>query len=285
MKLVILGKGFIGTHLYRFLNEKIIDVKAFNRNELNYSDSRVLQSYIKNNRPDYIINCCGYTGAPNVDACETNKDLCINLNITIPALLNKVCSDNCIKLIHVSSGCIYSGYEKTYTEEDCPNFGLTNASSSFYSKCKHVFEVATKPYLDNTSILRIRMPFTSKLEDKNYLYKIFKYDNLINYQNSLSYVEDLNRFILFLCTNFNGGIYNIVNTSGISASTIVEMFKKNMLVNPDWNFVDMNLLNLKANRSNCVLSNEKTLKMGFNYTDTTDALQRCIESMAYEIAK
>jgi dTDP-4-dehydrorhamnose reductase len=285
MKLVVLGKGFIGSHLYHFLNEKVIDVKAFNRKELDYSNFEDLQTYLIKNRPDFVINCCGYTGVPNVDACETNKDLCIELNLTIPFLLNKVCSDNCIKLIHVSSGCIYSGYEKTYTEEDFPDFGLTNPNSSFYSKCKHIFEIGTKPYLNNTAILRIRMPFTNKLEDKNYLYKLFKYNNLINYENSLSYVEDLNRFILFLCANFNGGVYNIVNSGGISASTVIEIFKKNGSVNSNWNFVDMNSLNLKASRSNCVLSNEKTLKMGFNFTDTTEAVQKCIKDIANEIAK
>ena len=285
MKLVVLGKGFIGTHLYQFLNEKVIDVKSFSRKELNYGNYEDIQHYLIKNRPDFVINCCGYTGVPNVDACESNKDICIEYNIKVPFILNKVCNDNCIKLIHVSSGCIYSGYDKTYTEEDLPDFGITNPNSSFYSKCKHIFEIGTEPYLNNTAILRIRMPFTNKTEPKNYLYKLFKYNNLINYQNSLSYVEDLNRFILFLCANFTGGIFNIVNSGGVTANTIVEIFKENNIINPNWNFVDMSTLELKANRSNCVLSNEKVLKMGFSFTDTNEAVKKCIKDMANEIAK
>lgn len=280
MKLVVLGKGFIGTHLFKFLNEKVIDVTFLGRNDLDYGNYDTLQLYLTKNRPDYVINCCGYTGLPNVDACETNKNLCIEYNLNVPLVLNKVCNDNCIRLIHVSSGCIYSGYEKQYTEEDEPNFGLTNPVSSFYSKCKHIFEISTKPYFNTTAVIRIRMPFTNKHEPKNYLYKLYKYNNLISLPNSLSYVDDLNRFILFLCTNFSGGIFNVVNTGGVDAKSIVDIFKSQNLVNPNWSFVELENLQLKASRSNCILSNDKIKRMGFTLTDTIEAVKKCAEDLA-----
>jgi dTDP-4-dehydrorhamnose reductase len=43
-------------------------------------------------------------------------------------------------VIHIGSGCVYSGYDKIYSEEDTPDFGSDSYESSFYSKTKDAFE-------------------------------------------------------------------------------------------------------------------------------------------------
>ena len=74
-----------------------------------------------------------------------------------PARLAQVCANLGVKLVHVSSGCIYDGYEKDFTEEDPPNFCWeadkrywkerdSHLRSSFYSSSKtmHAIKVCAK---------------------------------------------------------------------------------------------------------------------------------------------
>lgn len=276
MNTVIFGKGFIGNHLYNSL-KKEKDIGIFSRSEVEYSDIDKLKAFLDSNKDvKFIINCCGYTGYPNVDACETNQQDCLIYNLNIPTIINTVCIEKGVHPIHVSSGCIYTGYEKQFSEIDPPNFGLFDKDSSFYSKTKHLFETACKNLLDKITILRIRMPYTDTKEHKNYLYKILRYDNLIDNKNSVSYVEDLSRFVSFVIDNNHKGVFNIVNDEPISARQVVDLFKKNDIVNEKWNFVEFKDLKTRANRSNCILSNKKAKDTGFVFTDTIKSVEDCI---------
>ena len=58
---------------------------------------------------DAVINAAGYTGKPNVDACESNKEDTLHGNVLWPQILTDWCILNDIPLGHVSSGCIYQG--------------------------------------------------------------------------------------------------------------------------------------------------------------------------------
>ena len=277
MKILILGKGFIGNHLNSFLQKNNFNIVHVSHNELNYHDSAILSNYLDKNSFDFVVNCAGYTGRPNVDGCEDHKSECTLLNVTVPTILNHVCDTRNIKLIHISSGCIYTGYDKIFDELDEPNFGLFNPESSFYSKTKHIFECVTKPFLHNTAVLRIRMPFTGTTESKNYLIKILNYSDLIDYKNSLTYVEDLCRFVLFLTSNFKGGLFNVVNDIPMSANDLLPIFKNNNTYNIHWKIVPISDLKIKANRSNCILTNNKVKSLGFSFTDTLEAVDKCIK--------
>lgn len=274
---LILGKGFVGCRLKTYLDSIDYCSLIASKQDLDYSNPRTLAKYIIDNRVSIVINCSGYTGVPNVDACESNKDICWLYNVTVPNIITNTCKDLTIPCIHVSSGCIYTGYEKQFTETDTPNFGLYNNDSSFYSKSKHAFETIVD--LEYSAILRIRMPFTDAIEPKNYLYKIFKYNNLISFDNSLTNIDELNIFIFKLIQDFKPGRYNVVNTKPANAKHIVDIFKKYNKINPDWNFVDMQQLDIVANRSNCVLSTQTICNMGLELSDTYTAIDKCIHSL------
>lgn len=274
-KILILGRGFIGTKLFNFLTEKNLDVLAFNQNVLDYTNEYRLSSFLREYNFSHIINCCGYTGVPNVDGCELNKELCWKYNVVVPQLIDKLSLRYGIKAIHISSGCIYTGYEKAFEETDVPNFGLFNPSSSFYSKTKHAFETVFEK--QHNVILRIRMPFTSIRESKNYLYKIFKYDNLISSQNSLTSIDDLNEFILKFLDRYEPGIYNVVNTQSMCADEIVSLFKSIHKVNENWKFVEIKDLDIVAGRSNCVLSTDKIKRLGLELPDTFVSVEKSIK--------
>ena len=278
---VILGKGFVGTHLSHYFKRNNIDHKIFSQSELDYTDPNTFKDFLDTNDKDikWVINCSGYTGVPNVDACEDNKELCYAYNVLYPMQVVKLCNQYKIPVIHIGSGCIYSGYEKEFTEEDTPNFGIYSNESSYYSKCKHVFETFAKEF--NCYVLRIRIPFTDILTRKNYFSKLLNYDTLINELNSVTSLNDFDEFVVrFISAKPEYGIYNVVNPEPVKAEEVVEILKDKEIVNSKWRFIELKDLNTKANRSNCVLTTDKIKDLGLQLPNTRTSLLRDISTLA-----
>ena len=277
---VILGKGFVGTHLSHYFKKNNIDHKIFSQSELDYTDPNTFKDFLDTNDKDikWVINCSGYTGVPNVDACEDNKEFCYAYNVLYPMQVVKLCNQYKIPVIHIGSGCIYSGYEKEFTEEDTPNFGIYSNESSYYSKCKHVFETFAKEF--NCYVLRIRIPFTDILTRKNYFSKLLNYDTLINELNSVTSLNDFDEFVVrFISAKPEYGIYNVVNPEPVKAEEVVEILKDNKIVNSKWRFIELKDLNTKANRSNCVLTTDKIKDLGLQLPNTRTSLLRDISTL------
>jgi 3,5-epimerase/4-reductase len=277
---VILGKGFVGTHLSHYFKQNNIDHKIFSQSELDYTDPNTFKDFLDTNDKDikWVINCSGYTGVPNVDACEDNKEFCYAYNVLYPMQVVKLCNQYKIPVIHIGSGCVYSGYEKEFTEEDTPNFGIYSNQSSYYSKCKHVFETFAKEF--NCYVLRIRIPFTDILTRKNYFSKLLNYDTLINELNSVTSLNDFDEFVVrFISAKPEYGIYNVVNPEPVKAEEVIEILKDNKIVNSKWRFIELKDLNTKANRSNCVLSTKKIDDLGLQLPNTRTSLLRDISTL------
>lgn len=278
--LLILGKGFIGTELSNYLTVNDIEHEMYSRSMIDYTDPDEFNKFLGENKDKYyaVISAFGYTGRPNVDGCESNKEDCWNYNVTYPINVVRVANDHKLPVIHISSGCIYNGYDKNYTEADKPNFGLYSNDSSFYSKCKHASEILLDGYC--AYILRIRIPFTSDRVPKNYFTKLFNYDNLIDMPNSVTSVYDLNIFIyrlLVLLRDLPGGVYNVVNPQPVKASQVVELMRKYGIENPKWNFIDVENLNTIANRSNCILDTGKIENFNLPMPNTLESIERDIK--------
>lgn len=276
-KILVLGKGFVGSNLVNYFKNNNIDHIAFSKKIFDYSDKEQFNNYISNTRFDIkcVINCSGYTGVPNVDACEENKELCKKLNVDDPLDVLDVCSKHDIPVIHVGSGCIYSGYDKAYEECDSPNFGLFDTHSSYYSKCKDLFEIQSRRF--PCYVLRIRIPFSGEFRPKNYFYKLLRYNNLINELNSVTSMTDFNVFVEKFIQKIHTlpyGFYNVVNPEPVKAEHVVYTLEKLGLKNNDWKYISLDELNTKANRSNCVLSTEKIRSFGLELPNTMDSITR-----------
>jgi UDP-glucose 4,6-dehydratase len=256
------------------------------RSEYNYLDSVKFKLMVSVLSPSYIINTYGYTGKPNVDSCELNANECYGRNVTHQQKIHEYASDCGIPLITISSGCIYNdeSYDKVYDEEDAHTFGETNPSASVYSKCKSEFDslFANSEYVNSNYLLRIRMPFCDIGDDKDYIGKVLKYDKLVNYKNSLTYIPDLVFFIEEIISqrNIPTGIYNIVNTHGISCSEIYHIAEKytNRGVPDKWYTGDelLSMGLMKCRRSNCVLDNYKASQY-MQFTDVKIAIKHTLE--------
>ena len=282
MIVYIFGKGYIGSKLEKYLSSKGHIVYLLAKAQVDYTNFFELSSFFQGrSKPHYVINASGYTGIPNVDAAENEKDLCWKYNVEVPSVLASAIEVNKFGyLIHLSSGCIYNGYEKEYTEEDTPNFGLFNSDSSFYSKTKHAAETILKNY--PSYILRIRIPFSSENHSKNYFNKLFKYNKLIDEKNSLTCIDDLCWFIHELMNKKNYhkspyGIYNVVNSGYAKASDVMRLMEKYGKVKTDkYEFIKLNELDTLAKRSNVILSTDKIKSEYLELPNVMTSLEKCI---------
>ena len=257
---LIIGAGYVGNSIVSWVDTDKHNYRIVSREQLDYADQSALRKFILNYDINYIVNCSGFTGRPNVDEGELRKKDCWNLNVVIPLDISNTCKQLAIKYIHISSGCIYGGYEKEWEEDDEPNFGLFDTSST-YSKSKHAFET-----LNNYGcIIRVRMPFCDNYNPRSFLTKIHKYNQLINFRNSKTYVPDLCNFIEYLIDNqvdlSTVGKINFVNPQALDTMQVTDLMTVYGIDNPKWTYVDPKILNMAAPRSNCVLSINKLTTM------------------------
>ena len=286
-KVIVLGNGYIGKKAYSALTTTLSEFDVVATSKYEYDKPALLKDTLFDNlRSEFIkcdqkwlINCVGYTGKPNVDACENDKQKCWDLNVTFPTILANFCLQNNIKIINVSSGCIYDG-PKMYTEDDDPNFGISNGGSSWYSKTKHAAELCLSAY-PNVYTLRIRMPICNDFNSsKNYLTKLLKYNNLLQETNSKTVIEDLAHMVnrLINIRTIPTGIYNCVNPEPLSTKEVTEILDKYGMWNPHWKFINYEQLkeHITANRSNCVLSVDKSTEYSLQFPSERESLNRIL---------
>jgi 3,5-epimerase/4-reductase len=246
-KYLIIGNGFIGNKFLNFLEDCELSTKMI----YSYEDAL---SEIREKAPEFVINCAGETGRPNVDWCEDNKQKTFDGNVLLSLNLAKACEEAGTKLVHMGTGCVYVGDNngKGFSEEDEPNFG-----GSFYSQTKMISESLLKDY--DVLQLRIRMPIDSAPGPRNFITKITNYKQIIDIKNSMTVIDDLLTVGKGLIEKNKTGVYNVVNPEPMSHSEILEMYKE--IVDPNFSYEIISLEELhkmtKAKRSNCVLNTTK----------------------------
>jgi 3,5-epimerase/4-reductase len=266
-KILIFGKGFIGERLAKEFNAATTE-----RMILSLKDA---QEEYEKYKPDIIINCIGYTGKRNVDDCELDKEMTLTANSFVPILLAEVALRNKIKLIHISSGCIFHyDYEKSkpVTEDEVPYFfDLFYSRSKIYSE--RALEVLAKTY--NILICRIRIPIDDRPHPKNTLTKLINYKNVIDIPNSVTYIPDFVSMVRHLIKIDGRGIFNCVNKEGLRYPKLMDVYKKYV---PEFEYKVIDLKKLDLVRTNLVMSIEKLEKTGFKVRRIDDVLEECVQS-------
>jgi len=258
---IILGSnGYIAEAIIKELKSRDLPHVAWSRSDVDYTNLSELKYNLYILGDDlHIINCAGYIGKPNVDACELAKADCIEGNVLFPAMLSQLCADVGYQYTHISSGCIYGGYEKHFTEQDAPNFDFQNGS--FYSGTKALAEKVVQQNNPSSYVFRLRIPFDEYASPRNYLTKLMSYDTLLDAENSLSHRGDFAKYAIELITQkVPHGIYNITNKGSVTTQQVVELIKKHKLSNKNFQFftnLDDFMQQITAPRSNCVLDTNK----------------------------
>ena len=114
--------------------------------ELDITDLRAVDSFIKENNIKYIINCAAYTA---VDKAEDDVDLCYKINRDAVANLGLAATNNNAKVIPISTDYVYDGTaNKPYVETDTVN------PQSVYGKSKQEGEAELLKACADSIIIR-----------------------------------------------------------------------------------------------------------------------------------
>jgi len=258
---------------------KHLPFKNLRRSELDYSNVSALIAALKADRPEFLINAAGYTGKPNVDACELHKAECLDGNAVLPGRIAEACEAAGVPWGHVSSGCIYSGARPDgtgFTEEDTPNFTFRQNHCSFYSGTKALGEEVLAGH-PNLYLWRLRIPFDNIENPRNYLTKLMRYDTLLEATNSISHLEE---FVTatFACweKRIPYGKYNVTNPGHITTHEVVHMITESGVSQKQFKFFPSEdafmKVAAKTPRSNCVMSSEKLARAGIHLRPVREAV-------------
>lgn len=283
MKICSIGNGFIASHLkYDPIFERVSPTEK---------DIKTLLDWYK---PDVIVNCVGRTGTPNIDWCESHQDETYTANVLIPVLLAAECEKRSIRFIHLGSGCIFYGQSPhthvethfhyyddivPYTKTIDTGWRETDTASplSYYSKSKWDADTILNE-MNNTTILRLRMPISSKHSPRNLISKLIKYNKVLDEPNSMTFVDDLVNAINFSIEKNLYGIYHVASPQPITHPMLLEEYKK-YVPNHKYTKINKDELNslVIAPRSNCILNVDKIVNLGFQFGDVDMRVRECIK--------
>ena len=286
MFLILGSKGYLGSHFFKHLRNIGEDVRGLSRSEIDYTDLDKLRTLLNDVKPRFLINAAGYTGKPNVDACEINQSECLFGNSVLPGRIRTACEEVGIPWGHVSSGCIYSGKKSNgegWSEEDIPNFSFRNGPCSFYSGTKALGEEVLESS-KNCYIWRLRIPFNHDNNPRNYLQKLLNYTILLDAENSISHINEYVKSCIDSFVNdCEPGIYNFTNVGSITTRQVVDWMREEGVTDKTFNFFeneeDFMQKAAVASRSNCVLNTEKSEKMGIALRPVEDAVRSALRKM------
>jgi UDP-glucose 4,6-dehydratase len=287
MKYLLIGKnGYVGKK-FSLLPELKNDLIQIGRDSFNYYDRKLLGEFITQNQVAFVINAAGYTGKPNVDACEFAKAECLLGNTVLPGIIREVCEDLQVPWGHVSSGCIYYGRRPDgdgWAEDNEPNFSFRSPPSSFYSGTKALGEEVLEG-AENCYIWRLRIPFNEEKSPRNYLQKLLNYDSLLEAENSVSHLEEfVQKCVECFVKEVEPGIYNMTNPGSVTTRQVTEWMLEEGVTDKQFQFFDdveqfMNKA-AKTPRSNCVLDTTKAEKAGIGMRPVEKAMSESIKKMA-----
>ena len=311
MILLLGATGYIGEAFARELkrrNEKFIPLS---RKEVDYTRFDALLGFLQTNKVSFLINSAGYTGKPNVDACELDKAGTLLGNALLPPTIAHACLAANVPWGHVSSGCIFAGAKiaeggkvrtekdmtrpelhalveqkspsvQGFNENDPPNFSFRDQPCSFYSGTKALGEEAIAG-LGQSFIWRLRIPFDEFDSRRNYLSKVQRYAKVYDNVNSISHRADFVKACLDswkLRAPF--GIYNVTNPGYVTTRHVVEQIEKILKPARKFEFwandAEFYQVAAKTPRSNCIMDSSKLQSVGVKIRGVEEALEDSLKN-------
>jgi dTDP-4-dehydrorhamnose reductase len=287
--LLLGGSGYIGTALRRCMEREGIEYCSVGRTQCDCCNLKQLSGLIDQLAPAFLINAAGFTGQPNVDACEDMKVECLFANAVMPGIIRRVCERRNLPWGHLSSGCIYLGSRpdgRGFQEPDLPNFSFRQNNCSFYSGSKALGE-ETLANAAQCYVWRIRIPFNNIDSSRNYLSKLIRYRRLLDARNSLSHLDE----VVLACLDcwrkgLAFGTYNLTNTGSTTTREVVEMIRRSKVSDKEFEFfkTEEDFMRVAATtpRSNCVLDNSKAIKAGLRLSHVSEAIDKSLRDWKTE---
>ncbi len=200
-KILVIGKGFLGSNIFSMLNGAKIDVLGTHYQKstpiLDIMDPCSIEKITNVFKPDIIINCAALT---NLEQIESNSKKAYLVNAYGVKNIADVCKRNKIKMIHISTDSVFDGTQGMYSESDIPN------PVNEYAKSKKLGEDFVKNILDDYIIIRTN--FYGFNSEENFLFN-WVLKNLKNKQPIIGFSDVM--FNPLEIRNLINMIYELMN--------------------------------------------------------------------------
>ena len=251
--------------------------------ELDITNKEAVKKFVKENNPEYIINCAAFTA---VDKAEECFDLAEKINGDGPTNLAIAAKENGAKLVHISTDYVFGGdlsLDKDYKEDDKKNpvtaYGITKLHG----------EQGIEQNMDEYYIFRTAWLYG--LGGNNFVKTMTKLGqtrdeiNVVADQHgSPTYAKDLAEFVYqAVVKKIPYGIYNATNdgyttwydfTQEILAKQSIQC-KVNPVTTDE--YIEMMKITQAKRPFNSQMSKEKLKQAGINVPEWKEALTRYLE--------
>ena len=283
MKILLTGaNGMLAKEVKEKL-EKENEIIATDVSELDITDEKAVLEYVKNTKPEYIINCAAYTA---VDKAEENYELADKINGDGPANLAKAAKLAGAKLVHISTDYVFGGdldVSKDYKEDD------SKAPVTVYGKTKLHGEEEIEKNMEEYYIFRTAWLYG--IGGNNFVKTMTKLGStrdeisvVSDQHGSPTYAKDLAEIIYqAIDKKIPYGIYHATN----NGYTTWYEFTKEILkeqgieckVNPvtTEEYIEMMKITQAKRPFNSQMSKEKLATYGINVPDWKDGLKRYLD--------
>lgn len=226
MKILIIGKGYVGTRCAESWGSEAVMA------DKRVTSAEEVLALINQHKPDAVLNAAGVRGKPNVDWCETHQLETIVGNTKLPIMVAEACQQAGVYLLHIGSGCVFYGEspeQAGWRENDFGN------PSAVYSRAKYAADLVLST-LPNVGIARIRMPMDDVPSSFNIIDKLAAYNEIVDVENSITVIEDMVKVFYALLEKKGAGIFHVTNPGTIKHREIIKLYQEYVDPgkNPTW---------------------------------------------------
>ena len=279
MKILITGaNGMLAKSVKKRL-EKGNELICTDVSELDITDEEAVSKFIKEVKPEYIINCAAYTA---VDKAETAGDIVEKINAIGPKNLAISAKENNATLVHISTDYVFGGdldISKEYKEDDAKApvtaYGITKLHGEQYIQENtdkyYIFRTAWL-YGDGNNFVRTMLNLGEAKDELNVV---------SDQHGSPTYAEDLANIIAqAIERKIPYGIYHATNEGFTTwydfTKAIFECAGIICRVNPvsTEKYIEMMKITQAKRPKNSKLSKEKLKEQGIGVPEWEEALKR-----------
>lgn len=288
MRVLVFGaKGLIGSELCDLMRKAALTVFESNAR---VEDEDAVRSDLRFFAPDRVVSCTGRTSGgqyKTIDYLEQKGKLVENVrdNLFGPVQLAMICKDRDIHCTIIGTGCIFNSEydemgqaETMFQEDDKPNF-----FGSAYSTVKGFTDQLLQSQALHHKVLnvRIRMPYSDKLNERNTLTKLISYPQICSLENSIT-TFSLFPYLVKMVIAAQTGTINLCNPGPVDHETVLQLYKQHVDPTHTFELVSREQLfrKLPAERSNTVLDTSRLEALFPDVPCSQDALEDIMKSIA-----
>jgi dTDP-4-dehydrorhamnose reductase len=295
-KILLFGaNGWIGSKVVKLLKEMNLHVFCANSRANDIESIRFeLKEYeTKNCKITHIMSFIGRTHGiyqdqkiTTIDYLEKPGKLVENVrdNLFSPISLALLCKEQGIHFTYLGTGCIFDfdnehpyGEEiNGFTENSAPNF-----FGSSYSIVKGFTDQLMRQFDDSSLNIRIRMPITDEIHERNFITKISTYKKVCSIPNSMTVLNELLPIMIDMALKNETGTINLTNPGLISHNEILTMYKEIVDFDFTWENFDIKDQDkiLLSKRSNNYLDTSKLQEKYPNVKSIKDSVRDMLVQM------